>query len=67
MTKNQAQNAILEGKKVTHRTFSLHEFIELGPKNNLLDEKGYVLDWVDFWKYRTHENFGTDWKVFKES
>lgn len=60
MTKKEAIEAILKGVKVKHWLFSEEEYLYLD-EEAFKDEKGLVLDWFDFWKYKQHKNFDNGW------
>jgi len=61
MTRNQAQKALLKGKKITHRFFFSDEFIQI--KNGVLvDEKGYHMR--QFWFDRQGESWDTGYEEY---
>jgi hypothetical protein len=66
MDKQKAIEAIANGSKVTHKRFLPDEWIakhETSAKH-YIDEKENVISMGWFWKYRTHVQWDTDWKVF---
>lgn len=65
MTKSEAQAALEEGKKITHRYFEPEEFIEKAG-NNLRDEAGLLFSSDEFWKERLAKHFDDGWDIFSE-
>ena len=65
MTKPEAKQEMRKGNKVTHHTFSDHEWIT-GGLLTVLTEEGYKLDATEFWRYREHPNFDDGWELWKE-
>jgi len=64
MTRKEAQEAALRGEKITHRFFSIEEYITM-KDGKFLDENEYVLDWDDFWVIRDSQRWQTDWEIYK--
>ena len=64
MTKEEAQEAAQKGKKITHRFFSIEEYVTM-KDDKFLDENNYVLDWDDFWAIRNSKRWETDWEIYK--
>jgi hypothetical protein len=67
MTRAEAKQAILEGKKITHTYFTPEEFIKLASDGSGRYEStdGCIFDSVVFWAFRTSENFNTGWEIWK--
>lgn len=64
MTKEEAQQAVRDGKKVSHRRFTHEEFIYM-EDGKLKDENGFILDWFQFWGSRESTTiFQNDWKLY---
>lgn len=63
MTKDEAKKAMLKGEKVTHKYFSPDEYIT-GGNGTIIDEKGYRLNELEFWSYRTDGAFNDGWSIF---
>ena len=66
MTREQAIQALKDGKKVTHRFFASDEYIRIihcpAKPIKLTDEKGLILGTLEeFMFYRTDKWFDTDW------
>ena len=64
MTKHDAKAELFKGKKLTHRFFMSHEYIQIRC-GNLIDEDELVLPWKIFWENRTEKDWQTGWKLFK--
>jgi hypothetical protein len=64
MTKQEAIEAMKSGAKVTHRYFSPDEWITMKGNLTIIMEDGVSLSTVEFWKYRTGEDFETDWSIW---
>lgn len=64
LTKEQAKQAIREGKKVSHRFFSSNEFIQRGEDAIIRLEDGVRLT-AEFWAYRTGPNWETGWYIIE--
>ncbi len=64
MSKDEAIQAMKEGKKVTHRFFTPTEFITMR-SGHIVDELGYHLNAKQFWSFREHESFETDWSIYE--
>lgn len=67
MTKQEASQAINEGKKVSHRFFDKHEYIEGIGDNNIRTEDGFTLTFDEFMSYRPQEEWNEGWKIFQET
>lgn len=61
MTKKDAQDALRQGKKITHRFFLDTEFIQM-KDGKLHGEDG--MEMPDFWKYREESRWDNGWSVF---
>lgn len=66
MTRAQAQIQLVKGNKITHRHFSVDEFVQI-KDNALIDEKGYKLNKKEFWLLRGTKSFNTDWEIYVSS
>ena len=70
MTKEEAIQAMLDGKKVTHRFFMDDEYMFLCDKiNNVYQfEDGVEIDAQKFWgmKMENIEDWEEDWEIFEE-
>jgi hypothetical protein len=67
MTKSEAQLHLMMGSKITHKYFADNEFIKKANNPKFLeDERGYLLDSVEFWRYRNDEHFNDGWELFTE-
>ena len=64
MTKDEAIQAMKEGKKVTHRYFSSNEFITIDGVR-YVDENGYKLLPYEFRIYRTETAWDNDWSIYQ--
>lgn len=65
MTKEEANTAMLQGKKITHIYFSDNEFIYL--KNGQIhDENDYNID-IEFWIWRADIAWDNDWYLYPYS
>ena len=65
MTKTEAIDLMKKCKKLTHGTFLDHEYITMKGCSIIVTEEGYEVSAFDFWKYRTHNNFLTNWEIFE--
>ena len=66
MTKEDAIQAMKEGKKVTHTYFDENEWMTIRD-NKIISEDGYIYDMVEFWSYRTDEAFDDGYFIFNYS
>lgn len=64
LTKEEAIEALQQGKKVIHKSFTDNEFIYM-KDGDLCDETGLILDYFEFWKDRSTEPFLTDWSIIE--
>lgn len=62
MTKQEAKQAIKEGKEVRHWLFTSGESIHM-VDGVLYDEAGLILNAIEFWSLRTGINFDTGWSI----
>jgi hypothetical protein len=62
MTKNEAIEAMREGKKVTHRYFTDGEYLYM-ENGMLFSEEGYHHRWFDFWNERKEHVWDIDWEI----
>ena len=63
MTKEQAKQAMCEGKKVTHTYFDVNEWITM-KDGKVLTEEGYLHDADEFWSYRTGTGFDDSYSIY---
>ena len=68
MTKNEAQQAMREGKKVTHRFFQPDEFVFMQDTkgSDYTTEDGCTLSEIDFLTLRTDPAWDKDWSIYEE-
>lgn len=64
MNKNEARQAMHEGKKVTHKFFAPYEWVSI-QDGYLILEDGVKCSEEEFWKWRTNYWWDTDWEIFK--
>jgi hypothetical protein len=65
MKKAEIMVKLKEGYRVTHAYFSKEEYIQL-VDFKLLDEKGLILNWKDFWACRRDRMFDDGWDLYHE-
>ena len=68
MTKEEAIQAMKEGKKVTHRFFTDDEFVRQ-PKPEIDEyefEDGVVTSNILFWHFRKEEYWNDGWEIFND-
>jgi len=63
MTKQEAIQMMIKGKKVTHRYFSPNEWITVD-KGKFLFEDGVKCSFNEFWADRRQQFWETDWEIF---
>jgi hypothetical protein len=64
LTKEQAIEAMKQGKRVTHRYFDDVEFIAMNSKGMIVFEDGVIsVDPEEFWKWRTSHLFDNGWTI----
>ena len=68
LTKDQAIQAMNEGKKVRHRSFTDDEWMKKAEHRvyRYEFEDGCISKCGDFWETRTHENWLIDWEIVNE-
>lgn len=68
MTRQEAVEAMIAGKKVTHSTFTADEFItmENGNIKTILDEQGYNLPADEFWELRQQPEWDDGWSIVED-
>jgi hypothetical protein len=66
LTKQEAIQAMLEGKKVTHQYFSEKEWVKMSTSGMYLFEDGYTCPSELFWQDRKGEGWQTGWYEFPE-
>ena len=64
MTKSEAIQAMLEGKKVTHRHFSSDEWATM-ENGKIVLEDGVKCSPIEFWRWRTDASYETDWSIWE--
>ena len=64
MTKEEALQAMKEGKKVTHKYFSNDEFMELTIGGNYKFEDGNIATPQNFWAHRSESFWNNGWRIF---
>jgi len=62
MTKYEAIQAMIEGKKVTHRFFLSNEFIYM--ENGMIFFENEIPAFK-FWQYRDSKSWDIDWSIYK--
>jgi hypothetical protein len=65
MTKEEAINAMRQGKKVTHQYFSKEEYIFFGEDGNIHTEDNASTSLFTFFYYRPEVAWATDWEIYK--
>lgn len=65
MTKQEAIQAMREGKKVTHRWFSHNEWMTIKAGNVLLLEDGCTCFIDEFFSYRTDPSWEDGYSLFE--
>ena len=67
MNKNEAQQSLLQGNKLTHPFFTPDEFIEV-KDGYIYTEEGYSAGHFGnrFWQDKTGEYWDKDWTLFNE-
>ena len=63
MTKDDAKQAMLEGKKETHDYFSPNEWATM-QGNEVVLEDGVHCSEDEFWKYRSAKYFEYGWSIY---
>jgi hypothetical protein len=66
MTRNEAKQALKEGKKLTHKYFTSDEWIIGLNDGNYMLEDGVKCTPAEFWKWRTDSAFDNDWEIYNE-
>lgn len=66
LTKQQAIEAMKEGKKVTHNYFTSEEYMFMPSlRMNLYQfEDGVKISSIDFWEIIDSESYNTGWSIF---
>lgn len=62
MTKEQAIEAMKEGKKVRHRYFSEHEWMMMG-RRGLVFENKVSCSFTEFWQRRRTTEWEVGWSI----
>ena len=63
MTKEEAKEQMRAGKKVTHRYFTIEEWVTMEDGRILLED-GVRCSEHEFWAYRTSKSFDDDWSIW---
>jgi hypothetical protein len=66
MTKEEAIQEMIAGKKVTHRHFTPEEWVTMGTYGQMVLEDGVECSPFEFWRWRTDESYETDWELFEK-
>lgn len=66
MTKEEAIQAMKEGKKLTHRYFTSKEWVTMKEDGSYLFEDGVSCSALEFWTLRGQEGFNIDWEIFQD-
>jgi hypothetical protein len=64
MTKEQALQALREGKKVTHRLFAYNEWMKLVAGDTIVFEDGVHLSISDFFHHRNEKEWSDGYYLF---
>ncbi len=65
MTRQEAIQAMIDGKRVTHRHFTSDEWITINKQGKFQFEDGVECSASEFWSHRTSEDWNTDWEIFQ--
>lgn len=63
MTKEEAKQAMLEGKKVRHRYFSDNEYMSMNANKDFVFEDGVICTGTLFWSDRQGPEWDIDWEI----
>lgn len=63
---SEALEAMKLGHKVSHRYFSVDEWMELLPDGNFRFEDGVVCNPSLFWFDRSTDDWKIDWEIYEE-
>lgn len=63
MTRQEAIQAMREGKKVTHEYFTPDEWVTM-EGNEIVLENGVRCDEYEFWRWRTPAIYETGWSLY---
>ena len=66
MTKEEALQAMMDGEKITHRFFEIHEYLYMKGQD-IFTEEGYNMGnvWDEFWTMRNEKYWKTGWEIYK--
>ena len=65
MTREEAKQALAEGKKITHMYFSPNEYVyQQGVM--IFTEEGYSIDQEIFWRDRARTSFNHGWEIYSD-
>ena len=65
MTKNEALEAMKQGKKLTHKNFTGDEWVTTGVIGYRFEDNCQC-DKLDFWRYRHDDSWSTGWSIFND-
>ena len=65
MTRDEALQSMIDGNKVTHRFFEIHEYIYMKGQD-IFTEEGYNMGnvWDEFWRMRNGKEWQTGWEIY---
>jgi hypothetical protein len=66
LTKSQAIQAMVEGKKVRHRYFSPYEWMKMRSTTHFIFEDGVICTFDFFWQDRFGKDWETGWSIIPE-
>lgn len=66
MNKQEAIEALLQGKKLTHDYFSDDEYITMPNPYTMRMEDGAEIDADTFWSDRPHPNWDEGWNIYEK-
>lgn len=64
MTKNEAILALLEDYKLSHRFFTIGEYISLDDYGNIVFEDGLKVNEKEFWSIRKNNDWEIGWEIY---
>lgn len=65
MTRQEAIQAMKEGRNIRHRFFSPNEFIYMNEEGRIVLTEGYTVDSREFWYYRGGVHWEDGWEIVK--
>jgi hypothetical protein len=66
MNKEEAIEAMKDGKKITHQYFAKDEWITMNWRGEIETEEGYKHDFAEYWHYRQDEHWQEGYSIFVE-